>query len=71
MTTRPDLFIANLMRDVVNEALARYDVHSDVYESDVLIDAACVCLADKVITHIKDSVDDYPRMAKRPATYGE
>jgi hypothetical protein len=37
------------MRDVVNEALARYDVPSDVYDRDVLIDAACVCAADKII----------------------
>jgi hypothetical protein len=37
------------MRDIVNEALARYDVPSDVYEQDVLIDAACVCAADKIV----------------------
>lgn len=46
---RTDLHIANLMRDVVNEALSRYDVPSDVYEQDVLIDAACVVTADKIV----------------------
>lgn len=46
---RVDLWAANLARDVVNEALARYDVYSDIYERDILIDAACVCLADKVL----------------------
>lgn len=44
----PNLDVANAIRGVVDEALARYDVPSDAYEQDILIDAACVRLADKL-----------------------
>lgn len=49
---RNDLWIANAIRDEINEILARYDVHSDVYDRDVRIDAACVMLADRVLSRI-------------------
>ena len=44
-----NLWLANLIRDEMNETLASYDVPSSVYEQDVLIDASCVCLADKAL----------------------
>jgi len=40
---------ANWLRDQINETLSRYDVHPDVYERDVLIDALCVVAVDKII----------------------
>ena len=46
---RDDLAIANMIRNEINEILARYDVHSDVFERDVRIDATCVMLADAAI----------------------
>lgn len=49
LDTSPCLRIANMIREEINEILARYDVHSDAYEPDILIDAACVHLADRVI----------------------
>jgi len=44
-----NLWLANEIRDAMNDILARYDVPSTVYEQDVDIDAACVCLADKAL----------------------
>ena len=40
--------LANWLRDEINEVLARYDIPSDVYERDVLIDALCVITIDKI-----------------------
>lgn len=39
--------IANWLREQINEVLARYDIPSDVYDYDILIDALCVCAVDK------------------------
>jgi DNA/RNA-binding domain of Phe-tRNA-synthetase-like protein len=44
--------LANWLRDQINEVLARYDIPSDVYDSDVLIDALCVSAVDKISTDI-------------------
>ena len=38
---------ANWLREQINETLARYDIPSDVYDTDILIDALCVCAVDK------------------------
>jgi hypothetical protein len=40
--------VTNWLRDQINETLSRYDVHSDAYEKDVLIDALCVVAVDKI-----------------------
>lgn len=50
LDTSPRLQIANMIRAEINEILARYDVHSDAHERDVLIDAACVALAAKALS---------------------
>ena len=39
--------IANWLRDQINETLSRYDIPSDVYDTDTLIDALCVCAVDR------------------------
>jgi hypothetical protein len=40
--------LANWLRDQVNDVLARYDIHPDAYERDVMIDAMCVVAVDKI-----------------------
>lgn len=44
--------LANWLRDKINDILARYDVDSDTYEQDIMIDALCVIAVDKIEAEI-------------------
>jgi len=43
---------ANWLRNEINQTLSRYDVHSDAYERDTLIDALCVIAVDKILVDL-------------------
>ena len=52
MNKRLDLWMANAVREIINESLARYDIPSDVYEADLAIDGDCVRLADDLLNRL-------------------